>query len=174
MCNDTFIVKSYTQIDTFFAQSSTRNRLWAQFQSSRGWTLNIQRQFHIKVQGAIKPRSVEALLPGNLLSHGTFEVKLFNNARNLLSPQSVVTFLYYYSEPWLPLPTGNFTFFLDAPMNWMYHISIFNQLLEGPFKEMATKSVWEIFLQLFWIYMNFNEQSLTVITKIYFLCTLIN
>ena len=44
-------------------------------------------------QGALKPGSVGALLPGNLLSHRKFEVELGNNARNFLSPQSVVPFL---------------------------------------------------------------------------------
>ena len=47
-------------------------------------------------QGALKPGSVGALLPGNLLSHRKFEVKLGNNARNFLSPQSVVTFLLLF------------------------------------------------------------------------------
>ena len=44
-------------------------------------------------QGALKPGSVGAFLPGNLLSHRNFEVKLGNNARNFLSPPSVVSFL---------------------------------------------------------------------------------
>ena len=43
-------------------------------------------------QGALKPGSMGALLPGNLLSHKKLEVKLGNNARNFPSPQSVVTF----------------------------------------------------------------------------------
>ena len=47
-------------------------------------------------QGALKPGSVGALLPGNLLSHRKFEVELGNNARNFLSPQSVVTFLLLF------------------------------------------------------------------------------
>ena len=49
-----------------------------------------------QLQGALKPGSVEALLPGNLLSHRKFEVELGNNARNFLSPQSVVTFLLLF------------------------------------------------------------------------------
>ena len=51
---------------------------------------------HRSSQGALKPGSVGALLPGNLLSHRKFEVKLGNNARNFLSPQSVVTFLLLF------------------------------------------------------------------------------
>ena len=50
----------------------------------------------ILMQGALKPGSVGALLPGNLLSHRKFEVKLANNARNSLSPQSVVPFLLLF------------------------------------------------------------------------------
>ena len=52
--------------------------------------------FKYYVQGALKPGSVGALLPGNLLSHRKFEEKLGNNARNFLSPQSVVTFLLLF------------------------------------------------------------------------------
>ena len=44
-----------------------------------------------KEQGAIKPGSMGELLPGNVLSHRKFEVNLGNNARNILSPQSVGT-----------------------------------------------------------------------------------
>ena len=46
-----------------------------------------------KEQSALKLGSVGALLAGNLISHRKCEVKLGNNARNFLSPQSVVTFL---------------------------------------------------------------------------------
>ena len=37
-----------------------------------------------QLQGALKPGSVEALLPGNLLSHSSVDVQLGNNARSFL------------------------------------------------------------------------------------------
>ena len=55
-------------------------------------------EFHLDsgVHGALKPGSVAALLPGNLLSHRQFEVESGNNSENVLSSQSVVTFLLLF------------------------------------------------------------------------------